>query len=235
MSRKIVMFVSVLVVAQLAAVFSTTANDQEEMRKQRQAEYYQRLRAGEITLDKVPVEMRTPLMCKVAVRKDFASFIYVPTAFRDRELSELAVQGNGMLLAVEVPREVVDVPLCLVAARQNPDVIAKLPVDCDVIPFYLEAVKIGGRASELAFERLEYMRGNPAIFRPMVEKDGMTLALLPPRAIDRSLAEAAVKQNPLALQHVPWNLRDRQLCLLALRDNNDAKDFVPWKLFLERP
>jgi hypothetical protein len=165
-------------------------------------DYKNALEQGELELNVVPEELRTPELCKIAVSQDGMALKYVPEELRTPEQCKIAVSQNSYALGY-VSKELRTPELCKIAVSQKGWALQFVPED---LPEYAELCKIA------------------------VSQNGEALRYVPEELRTPTLCKIAVSQDGEALQYVPEELRTPELCKIAVSNYGRALYHVPPEL-----
>jgi hypothetical protein len=137
-------------------------------------EAFKEIRKNGYALKYVSEVLKTPELCKLAVKQDGLALIYVPEALKTPELCKIAAKNYGYALE-DVPENLKTPELCKIAVEENEWALKYVP----------EALKA------------------PKLCKLAVEKNGKALKYVPKALKTSELCKFAVKQDERALQFVP--------------------------------
>ena len=190
------------------------------------------IRQGEITLNQIPKQLRTPEIYKAAVSKDWRALFSVPEELKTPEIYKAAVSQNGRALDY-VPEELPEYEeICKIAVSQNGEMLDYVPEELRTPTLCKIAVSQNGRVLEhvpvpyVPEELPEYAE----ICEIAVSQDGWALQYVPKKLRTPTLCKIAVSQDGYALDYVPEKLRTPTLCKIAVSQNGGALNYVPPEL-----
>lgn len=140
-------------------------------------------------LEQVPSQYRSRQLSQIAVTNRGAALRHVPCPLRDREMCEIAVRNDGLSLK-SVPKVLRDAKLCQLAVEQNVLAMEYVPQEL--------------RTPEL-FD-----------FKKIVALNGQALAHIPHGYHTPEIYDLAVKANGTALEFLPEAERTPSRCLTAV-------------------
>jgi hypothetical protein len=156
-------------------------------------DYKNALEQGELELNEIPEELRTPAICKIAVSQDGTALKYVPEELPEYlKICKIAVSHDGWALKY-VPEELPEyLKICKIAVSQDAWALQYVP------------------------EYPKQMR-TPTLCKIAVSQDGMTLGDVPAELRTPTLCKIAVSQNWRALYYVPEELPEyADICKIAV-------------------
>ena len=105
----------------------STPNQTKSKTSSKDLNYYERkLKSNEIYISKVPDELKTPELCKIAVESNDDNFQFVPDELKTPELCKIALKLEGANLRY-VPDKLKTSKLCKIAVAENGFAIKYVP------------------------------------------------------------------------------------------------------------
>jgi Domain of unknown function (DUF4116) len=199
---------------------------------------YWMLKQNGEALEYVPVKLRSPELCRIAVEQNGMALEYTPENYKSPELCRIAVEQNGLALQnvyertpelcrlavvqngralLFVPREYRTAELCRLAIEQNGLAIYYVPHDLTALP----------EKSSFANKLFSCEKHKPEFYRLAIERNGVSLFHVPEEQRTPELCYIAVKQNGQALQAVPEKHQTPELYHMAVEQNGLALGDVP--------
>jgi Domain of unknown function (DUF4116) len=208
--------------------------------------YWMVVRNG-FALQFVPIDSRTPELCRLAIEQNALALKYVPSdlklnrgeegslnfwqkvvgwwknggSHRTSELCRLAVQKDGRALEY-VPIKYRDRELCHSAIQQHGDALRYVP-DKYTSELYNLAIEQNGWTLRYMPDKYRTYE----LYRLAIQKDGLSLQFVPEKYINHELYCLAVKQTGWALEYVPDEHKTLELCRLAVLKDGWTLVYVP--------
>ena len=193
-------------------------------------DYKNSFEQGELELNEIPEELRTPAICKIAVSQDGWALQEVPIELRTPELCKIAVSQDGGALEW-VPKELPEyADICKIAVSQNVYALGEVPKE---LPEYLEICEIAVSQDGMALQFVpENLPEYPKICEIAVSQDGTALKYVPEELPEYAkLCKIAVSHDGWALKYVPEELPEYPtLCKIAVSQKGEALYHVPKEL-----